>query len=89
MKNLFEKQYTQTEIKNYLKSKITDSWYKNAKIDYDVNGKFIDIEFNNENLTIIHEEEGQKFKTLVAYYKEYELEQIYDIWMEEDWEAVA
>ena len=43
MKNLFEKQYTQAEIKNYLKSKITYSWYKNAKIDYDVNGKFVDI----------------------------------------------
>ena len=89
MKNLFEKQYTQTQIKNYLESKITDIWYKNAKIDYNVNGKFIDVEFNKDNLIIIHEEEGKKFKTLIICYKEYELKEIFSIWMEEEWEQIA
>lgn len=77
------------DIRNYLENKITYGWYKNAKIDYDLNGKFIDIKFEKEHLIIIHEEDGQRFETLIGYYKDYTFEQIYNIWMEEEWELAA
>ena len=76
-------------INNYLRIKITYSWYKNAKIDYNINGKFIKATIKDNDLIIYHEEEGQEFKTIINYYNEYNLEQLYNIWMEEDWELAA
>lgn len=75
------------QINNYLETKITYSWYKNAKIDYNISGKFLKAEIDNNNLIIIHEEMGQVFKTVIAYYSEYTPEQLYNIWMEEEWQA--
>jgi hypothetical protein len=77
------------QIKAFLKLKIDLSWYKNVKIDYDVNGKFIDVDFINNDLIIYHEEEGRRFKTVIVYWQEYEPKQLYYIWAEEDWQEVA
>lgn len=79
----------QQQIKEYISNKIDYSWYKNAKIDYDVDGKFLDADFVNDDLIITHEEGGNKFKTKIAYYWDYTPEQLYNIWMEEDWLEVA
>lgn len=76
-------------IKNYLENKITYSWYKNAKIDYNVNGKFLNIKIDDNNLIIMHKEEKNIFKTVIAWFQEYTPEQLYNIWMEADWEEVA
>ena len=79
----------ENKIKNYLEIKITYSWYKNAKIDYDITGKFINAIFEGNNLTIVWEEMGEKLMTTIPYYKEYSKEQLYDIWMEQDFEVLA
>lgn len=77
------------ELKNYLQNKIDNSWYKNAKIDYNLNGSFIDIEVIGNNLYIYHEEEQEKYQTVIAWFEDYNKENIYNIWMEQDWEFVA
>jgi hypothetical protein len=69
-------------IKNYLENKITYSWYANAAIDYGVNGKFLDAEIDGNNLKIIWEEAGERFEYIISWFKDYTLEQIYNIWME-------
>lgn len=69
-------------IKNYLNEKITNSWYKNAEIDYGVTGKFLDCEAAENDLLIIWEEMGEKQELVVAWFTEYTPEQIYNIWME-------
>lgn len=79
---------TLTNIKNYLEHQITYSWYLNAAIDYGTSGKFIDCEVNGHNLKIIWEEMGQRLEAVIAWFTEYTLEQLYDIWMESDWEEV-
>jgi hypothetical protein len=40
-------------IKTYLENKITGSWYANAKIDYDITGKFLNAEIIGNNLKIV------------------------------------
>ena len=45
-------------IKTYLENKITGSWYANAKIDYDITGKFLNAEIIGNNLKIVWEEMG-------------------------------
>jgi len=79
----------QQQLKEYISDKIDYSWYKNAKIDYDVNGHCLGADFNNDNIIIFHEENGKKYQTLIAYYWDYTPEQLYNIWMEEDWQEVA
>lgn len=69
-------------IKNYLNEKITNSWYKNAEIDYGISGKFIDAEIIGNDLKIIWEEMGERMEYIVVWFTEYTLEQIYNIWME-------
>lgn len=69
-------------IKNYLEQKITNSWYKNATIDYGVTGKFLDAEITGNDLKIIWEEMGERLEYAVGWFAEYNLEQIYNIWME-------
>ncbi len=69
-------------IKNYLEQKITNSWYKNAEIDYGVTGKFLDAEIIGEDLKIIWEEMGERLEYVVGWFKEYSIEQIYNIRME-------
>lgn len=69
-------------IKNYLEQKITNSWYKNAEIDYGITGRFIGAEIIENDLKIIWEEMGEHFEYVVGWFAEYNLEQIYNIWME-------
>lgn len=69
-------------IKSYLEQKITNSWYKNAEIDYGVTGKFLDAEIIENDLKIIWEEMGERLEYVVGWFTEYNLEQIYNIWME-------
>ena len=70
-------------IKEYLKNKIDNSWYLNAKIDYNIEGKFIDCVLIDENtLKVIWEEKNEKYETEINYYWDYNLEQLYNIWME-------
>ncbi|WP_417018516.1 hypothetical protein [Anaerotignum sp.] len=70
-------------IQNYLNEKITNSWYKNAEIDYGITGKFLDCEAVENDLLIIWEEMGEKQELIIAAFTEYTPEQIYNIWMEE------
>lgn len=70
------------KIKNYLEQKITNSWYKNAEIDYGVTGKFLDAEITGNDLKIIWEEMDERLEYVVGWFQEYSMEQIYNIWME-------
>jgi hypothetical protein len=79
----------QQQLKKYITDKINYSWYRNAKIDYDVDGHCLSIDFCNDDMIITHEENGQELKTVIAYYWDYTPEQLYNIWMEEDWQEVA
>ena len=69
-------------LKNYLKDKINNSWYKNATIDYGITGKFIIAEKVGNDLKIVWEEMGERFEMIVAWFEDYSNEQIYNIWME-------
>lgn len=69
-------------IKIYLEQKITNSWYKNAEIDYGMTGKFLDAEIRGNDLKIVWEEMGERLEYIVGWFAEYNLEQIYNIWME-------
>lgn len=68
-------------IKGYLKDRIT-TWYKNAKLDYNVNGHFVNAKVMGEVLTIDWVEENKPKSMEIAYYHDYTLEQLYNIWME-------
>ena len=71
-------------IKDYLKHFINNSWYVNAKLDYNINGYFVDatIVSDGHGLLIEWVEEGQPHAHEIAYYYDYTLEQLYNIWME-------
>ena len=68
-------------IKKYLNDKIY-GWYRNAEIDYEVNGKFIDAKIAGHDLKIIWEEMGERMEMVIEWFTEYTLEQLYNIWME-------
>ena len=74
-------------IKNYLKNKIT-GWYENAKLDYDVNGKFIDAIITGDTVKIIWEEEGTRY-AMTLNLNGWTPELLYEIWMEAEWEEEA
>ena len=76
------KEQTTMTIQNYLNERITNSWYKNAEIDYGITGKFLDCEAVENDLLIIWEEMGEKQELIIADFTEYTPEQIYNIWME-------
>lgn len=69
-------------IKTYLNEKITNSWYKNAEIDYGITGKFLDCEAIENDLLIIWEEMEEKQELIIADFAYYTPEKIYDLWME-------
>ena len=71
----------------YLEAAIT-RWYTNAKMDYNVNGRFISAQVSGDTLSIIWEDEGQKFKTSDRWYTDYTPDQIFNLWMEEDDENI-
>lgn len=73
---------TLTNIKNDLNERITNSWYRNAEIDYGITEKFLDAEIIGNNLKIIWEEIGERLEIIVSWFTEYDIEQIYNIWME-------
>lgn len=73
---------TLQNMKEYLSEKITNSWYKNAAIDYGITGEFLDIETIDNDLKIIWEEMGERLEMVVVWFTEYTPEQIYNIWME-------
>ena len=71
------------QIKEYLKDKIDNSWYVLAKEDYNIDGHFIDCIIENENfLKITWEEMNEQKEMVIAYFQEYNLYQLYSIWME-------
>ncbi len=70
-------------IKEYLKDKINNRWYLFAKEDYNIDGHFIDCELLDKNtLKITWEEMNKQKEMTIAYYWDYTLEQLYNIWME-------
>lgn len=73
---------TLASLKNYLNDRITNSWYKNTEIDYNITGKFLDAEIIGNDLKIIWEEMGERFEYIVGWFTEYTPEQLYNIWME-------
>lgn len=69
-------------IKSYLKEKITNSWYRDAEIDYGISGGFLDAEAVNHDLKVVWEEDGERLEMVIDWYTEYTPEQLYNIWME-------
>lgn len=78
---------TVDQIREYLRDKIDNSWYYNARIDYGVSGRFLDVQAYGDqlqHLRIIWEEDGKRYASVVSWWTEYTAEQVYNIWMEED-----
>lgn len=72
-----------SSAKSGLKSKI-DNWYRNAKIDYGVSGKFIDVREESGALVVYWEEDGKRKKySFGKYWDDYSVDQLYNIWMEQ------
>lgn len=71
------------KVKEYLKDVINNRWYRFAKEDYNINGKFIDcILLDKDTIKVITEEEGETQEKIICYYWDYTLEQLYNIWQE-------
>lgn len=69
--------------KAVLKNRI-DGWYRNAKIDYGVNGRFVDLKEENGALVVYWEENGKRKKySFGKYWNDDSPEQLYNIWMEQ------
>lgn len=78
---------TVDQIREYLRDKIDNSWYYNARIDYGVSGRFLDVQAYGDqlqHLRITWEEDGKRYASVVSWWTEYTAEQVYNIWMEED-----
>lgn len=71
---------TIASISAYLREKIA-GWYRNASADYGHTGKFISAEIFGNDLRIVWEEYGKPMETIIPWYAEYGLEQLYNIWM--------
>ena len=70
-------------VKEYLKDVINNRWYKFAKEDYNIDGKFIDCVLLDENtIKVITEEMKERQEKIINYYWDYTLEQLYAIWQE-------
>lgn len=70
-------------VKEYLKDIIDNRWYKFAKEDYNIDGKFIDCVLLDENtIKVITEEMEERQEKIINYYWDYTLEQLYAIWQE-------
>ena len=68
----------------YIKQRITRYW-ENAKIDYDIDGRFIDCKLTGDRLIIRWEEEGTRYTGVINHANDYTPEQLFDIWCESDW----
>lgn len=78
----------------YLKNKINDSWYYNAKLDYDIDGEFLSATYDEseDKIIIYFREDNKKYMAILLYVSDYTNEQLYDIWHDPcctDWEEVA
>lgn len=76
---------TVDQIREYLRDKIDNSWYANARIDYGVSGRFLDAQpygDQGQHLYIFWEEDGKRYRMPVDWWTEYTAEQVYNIWME-------
>lgn len=67
---------------NYLKDKINNSWYANAKMDYGVNGSVKDISVSGNTMKITVEEDGKIMTSTINHIDDYSPEQLYNIWQE-------
>lgn len=84
---------TKNKYHDFLKSKINDNWYKNAKLDYGVEGKLLNTSLKDDTLTITWEEkepneEKKTYKMNIPYASEYTNEQLYNIWSEQSYEPI-
>lgn len=79
---------TNEMVKNFLTYKI-NNWYENAEIDYNVKGCVEKIEYTDKTVAIKVVEDGIKYSWVFDHYSDYTHEQIYNIWMEGDWEEIA
>ena len=71
------------KVKEYLKDVINNRWYRFAKEDYNIDGKFIDCVLLDENtIKVITEEMEERQEKVINYYWDYTLEQLYAIWQE-------
>lgn len=80
--------YTNQMVEGYLTDKIDNSWYRNAKIDFGVNGKVEKVNYNNEVVTVYFKEDGKRFVWSFGHYSDYTPEQLYNIWQEQDWKEI-
>lgn len=69
-------------MKKYMEKKI-NRWYENAHIDYDIEGKFINATMIGNDLEIIWDEMGQKYRMVIYWATEYAADDLYNIWMEQ------
>lgn len=80
--------YTNRMVEGYLTDKIDNSWYRNAKIDFGVNGKVEKVNYNDEVVTVSFKEDGKRFVWTFVHNSDYSPEQLYNIWQEQDWKEV-
>ena len=72
-----------SSAKSFLNGKI-DNWYRNAKIDYGVSGKFIDVKEENGELVVYWDENGKRKKySFGKYWDDFSVNQLYNVWMEQ------
>jgi len=77
-----------SKINNYLKHKI-NNWYANTREDYNIYGLFKNIKTSSDLLEINWTEAGKDYTMSIAYYNDFTLEQLYNIWMSSDWQEVV
>lgn len=68
----------------YMKQRVTGYW-KNAKEDYNIDGKFIDSYIKYDQLFIEWEEMGFTYCMFINRYTDFTPEECFDYWMESDW----
>lgn len=73
-------------IKEYLEAHI-NRWYRIAKEDYGITGRFIDVKITQKpdgrNVEIYFEEDGRKYRTTIWMANEDSIEFVYNVWMED------
>lgn len=87
-----KKEESKNKYHNFLEYKINESWYKNAKQDYGVDGKLLDTSLKDDTLTIKWEEkepnkDKKQYKMEIPYASDYSNEQLYAIWQDQSSEV--
>lgn len=87
-----KKEESKNKYHNFLEYKINESWYKNAKQDYGVDGKLLDTSLKDDTLTIKWEEkepnkDKKQYKMEIPYASDYSNEQLYAIWQDQSLEV--